>query len=61
MPVIAAVSSFPAVWPEPVLVSAAAAPAWVAAAPGEPQPVGVMAWMVRPTARAARAPEWVMV
>lgn len=54
--VIAAVSSFPAVWPEPALVSEAAAPVWAAAAPGEAQrPVGVMAWMVRPTAPAARA------
>jgi hypothetical protein len=61
MPVIVVVSSFPAVWPEPSLVSEAAAPAWAAAAPGEQRPVGVMAWMVRPTARAALAPEWVLV
>ena len=57
MPVIAVVSSFPV----PALVSEAAAPVWVAAAPGEPRPVGVMAWMVRPTAPAALAPEWVLV
>jgi hypothetical protein len=55
MPVIAVVSSFPAVWPAPALVSEAAEPVWEAAAPGEQRPVGVMAWLVRPTAPAVRA------
>ena len=50
------VSSFPAVWPAPALVSEAAEPLWVVAAPGAAWlPVRAMAWLVRPMAPAVRA------